>query len=361
MYILYGILALVLMIIIHEFGHFIVAVLSGVKVERFSIGFGPVLFKKQTKITEFAISAIPLGGYVKMKGEDPESISENDKEGAFFAQPVYKRMLIVFAGPFFNILSAVLFFAIAYTIGIQALSPQIGKVLKDSPAYFAHLQPGDKVIKINNINVATWEDMSKIIRTHSDLNIVIQRDGKIISTHIKPKTEIIKNALGYKEKINVIGILPSGQTTIIKHSIVKSLYLGVKQTIYIIKITIEGIIRLIEGFIPSSEVGGPIMIVDIASKAAQAGIGAFLIFASIISINLGLLNLFPIPVLDGGHLMFFTIEAIRRKPVSEKFQIVAQKIGIGLLIALMVFAFYNDIKRMFVPKGLPPSSKVINK
>jgi len=136
--------------------------------------------------------------------------------------------------------------------------------------------------------------------------------------------------------------------------VLKSLSLGVEKTIYITKLTIEGIIRLIGGFIPSSEVGGPIMIVDVASKAAQAGFGAFLIFASIISINLGLLNLFPIPVLDGGHLMFFTIEAIRKKPVSEKFQVAAQKVGIGLLIALMVFAFYNDIKRFFIPKSQTP-------
>lgn len=356
MYIIYGILALVVMIIIHEFGHFIVAVLSGVKVERFSIGFGPVLLKKQTKITEFVVSAVPLGGYVKMKGEDPNSIDENDKEGAFYAQNVYKRMLIVFAGPFFNILSAVLFFTIAYTIGIQTLSPQIGKVLKDSPAYFAHLQPKDTVIKINNIDVSTWEDMSKIIKTSDNLNLVIKRDGKIMNINIKPKTEVIKNPLGYKEKINVIGILPSGETTIVKYSVGKSLFLGIEKTIYITKLTIEGIIRLISGFIPSSEVGGPIMIVDIASKAAQSGIGAFLIFASIISINLGLLNLFPIPVLDGGHLMFFTIEAIRKKPVSEKFQVAAQKVGIGLLIALMVFAFYNDIKRFFIPKQQTPHS-----
>jgi len=351
MYIIYGILALVVLIIIHEFGHFIVAVLSGVKVERFSIGFGPVLLKKQTKITEFVISAVPLGGYVKMKGEDPNSVDENDKEGAFYAQSVYKRMLIVFAGPFFNILSAVLFFAIAYVIGIQTLSPQIGKVLKDSPAYFAHLQPKDTVIKINNINVATWEDMSKIIKTHDNLNLVINRNGKLINVNIKPKAEVVKNPLGYREKIHVIGILPSGETTIVKYPVLKSLSLGVEKTIYITKLTIEGIIRLIGGFIPSSEVGGPIMIVDIASKAAQAGFGAFLIFASIISINLGLLNLFPIPVLDGGHLMFFTIEAIRKKPVSEKFQVAAQKVGIGLLIALMVFAFYNDIKRFFIPKS----------
>ncbi|MGB9755577.1 MAG: RIP metalloprotease RseP [Desulfurella sp.] len=361
MYILYGILALIIMIIIHEFGHFIVAVLSGVKVERFSIGFGPVLFKKQTKITEFAFSAIPLGGYVKMKGEEPNSVDENDKEGAFYAQNVYKRMLIVFAGPFFNILSAVFFFAVAYYIGIQALAPQVGKVIKDSPAYYAHLQPKDKIIKINNISVGTWEDMSKIIKTNDNLNLVIKRDGKLMNLHIKPKSEIVKNLLGYKEKINVIGILPSGETTIVKYPLFKSLYAGVEKTVYIIKVTLEGIVSLIAGLIPSSEVGGPIMIVDIASKAAQAGLGSFLIFASIISINLGLLNLFPIPVLDGGHLMFFTIEAIRKKPVSEKFQIAAQKIGIGLLIALMIFAFYNDIKRFFIPKTTSTTQSVIKK
>lgn len=360
MYIFYGILALIIMIIIHEFGHFIVAVLSGVKVERFSIGFGPVLLKKQTKITEFVISAVPLGGYVKMKGEDPKESESVDPEGAFYAQSVLKRMLIVFAGPFFNIVSAIFFFAIAYIVGVQALKPQIGKILKDSPAYYAHLEAKDNIIKINNIGVTTWEDMAKIIKNHDNLNLTVRRGKTILNIHVKPKSEIIKNPLGYKEKVNIIGILPSGETTLVKYPVVKSLFLGVEKTAYIIKITLEGIVRLIEGFIPSSEVGGPIMIVDIASKAAQAGIGAFLIFASIISINLGLLNLFPIPVLDGGHLMFFTIEALRGKPVSEKFQIVAQKVGITFLILLMIFAFYNDIKRFFIPKPIQ-SEHVIKK
>lgn len=349
---IYGILGLVAMVIIHEFGHFIAARLLGVEVTRFSVGFGPVLLGYKPKVTEYALSLIPLGGYVKMKGEEIDERNEEDKEGAFFAQPVWKRLIIVFAGPFFNIASAVMFFAIAYSIGVPTLAPTIGKVQANSPAYIAGIQPKDTIMAINNKGVKTWSELSKTIKLHPKKTILltIKRNNEIINIKATPKAENIKDILGYKKHIGILGIIPSGAMTKIKYNPIKGTIVGIKKTVYITKITLIGLVRLLERAIPSSSVGGPIMIVDVATKAAQSGIAAFLMFTAIISINLGILNLLPIPILDGGHIMFFTIEAIRRKPVSEKVQINFQKIGIVFLLALMIFAFLNDFKRYGVTK-----------
>ena len=349
---LYGIVGLVAMIIIHEFGHFIAARAVGVVVTRFSVGFGPVLLRYKPKVTEYALSLIPLGGYVKMKGEEIDERDAQDTEGAFFAQPVWKRMIIVFSGPFFNIASAVLFFAIAYSIGVPTLSPQVGKIQPNSPAYSAGIKQKDIITAINGKKISTWENLSEIIKMYpgKTVNLTIKRNSKIIVLKAVPKPEEIKTVLGYKRRVGLLGIMPSGSMTKIQYNPIKGIEMGVKKTIYITRITLLGLVRLLERAIPSSSVGGPIMIVDIASKAAQSGLAAFLMFAAIISINLGILNLLPIPVLDGGHLMFFTIEAIRRKPVSEKVQENFQKVGIALLLALMLFAFMNDFKRYGVTK-----------
>ncbi len=348
---LYGILGLILMVIIHEFGHFIVAKILGVGVERFSIGFGPVLFKIKPKKTEYALSLILLGGYVKLKGESEEESLE-DESDAFYAQPLWKRFLIVLAGPMFNIVSAVIFMIIAYHIGVNALAPKIGKVLPNSEAQRIGLQRGDTIIAINNYEINTWRSMSKIIKSHPNKPIVIRvnRNGKILTLKVIPQGKTITDMLGYKRYVGLLGVLPSGDEIVVRYGFAKSVELGIEKSIYITKVTIVGIVRLIERAIPSSSIGGPIMIVDVAGKAAKAGLGAFLIFISIISINLGLLNLLPIPVLDGGHLLFYTIEAIKGKPVSKKTQENFQKIGIAILLALMIFAFFNDFRRYGVTK-----------
>ena len=363
MAIIYGILGLIFMIIIHEFGHFLAARLVGVGVERFSVGFGKVLASYKTKRTEYALSLIPLGGYVKLKGENREGSDLNDVKDAFFAQPVYKRMIIVFAGPFFNILSAVFFIAFAYMIGVPSLSPSIGKVLKNSSAYTAGIRKGDVVLSINKHPIKTWQELSHTIKMYPNKQIIIKlkRNGSVININAEPKGKQIKDLLGYSKYVGILGIVPSGSTIKLRYSPSASLYQGVKKTIYITKITLEGLVRLLERAIPTSNLGGPIMIIDVASKAAQSGLAAFLVFASIISINLGILNLLPIPILDGGHLMFFTIEAIRRKPVSEKVQGIFQNVGLAILLALMLFAFFNDFKRYGVTKYINSKIEHIEK
>jgi regulator of sigma E protease len=349
--IIYGLIALIIIILIHETGHFSIAKLFHVFVERFSIGFGPVILRKKGKETEYVISAIPLGGYVKLKGENPEEGEKKDSdERAFYNQKLYKRFLIILAGPMFNILSAVLFFAIVYAVGVPTLKSTIGEVKKDAPAYYAKIQKGDEIIAIDKKSIKTWEELSAIIKKNAGKNITlnIKRNGKIIETPITPKLTEVKDFLGYKKKVGIIGIAPSGETIIQRLNVFKSIEKGACRTVYIAKITILGIVRLIERAIPASSVGGPILIIEIASKAASAGFSTFLALAAIISINLGILNLLPIPILDGGHLTFLTIEAIRRKPVPLNVQVIAQNIGLAILILLMAFAFYNDLSRLFI-------------
>ncbi len=348
---LYGILGLILMVLIHEFGHFVVARILGVGVERFSIGFGPILFKVKPEKTEYAFSLILLGGYVKLKGESEEEKVE-DESDAFYAQPLWKRFMIVFAGPFFNIVSAVLFMVLAYQIGISALAPKVGKVLPNSEAAKIGLMKGDTIVAINGVKIRTWEEMSKLIKSNPNKQITleIKRKGKLILLKAVPQGKKIKDILGYERYIGLLGILPSGDQVVVRYGPVKSVEMGIEKTIYITKITVIGIVRLIERAIPSSSIGGPIMIVDVAGKAARAGAGAFLIFIAIISINLGLLNLLPIPVLDGGHLLFYAIEGVRGKPVSKRVQENFQRIGIAILLALMIFAFFNDFRRYGVTK-----------
>jgi regulator of sigma E protease len=349
--IIYGLIALIIIILIHETGHFSIAKLFHVFVERFSIGFGPVILRKKGKETEYVISAIPLGGYVKLKGENPEEGEKKDSdERAFYNQKLYKRFLIILAGPMFNILSAVLFFAIVYAVGVPTLKSTIGEVKKDAPAYYAKIQKGDEIIAIDKKSIKTWEELSAIIKKNAGKSITlnIKRNGKIIETPITPKLTEVKDFLGYKKKVGIIGIAPSGETIIQRLNVFKSIEKGACRTVYIAKITILGIVRLIERAIPASSVGGPILIIEIASKAASAGFSTFLALAAIISINLGILNLLPIPILDGGHLTFLTIEAIRRKPVPLNVQVIAQNIGLAILILLMAFAFYNDLSRLFI-------------
>lgn len=349
--IIYGLIALIIIILIHETGHFSIAKLFHVFVERFSIGFGPVILRKKGKETEYVISAIPLGGYVKLKGENPEEGKKKDSdERAFYNQKLYKRFLIILAGPMFNILSAVLFFAIVYAVGVPTLKSTIGEVKKDAPAYYAKIQKGDEIIAIDKKSIKTWEELSAIIKKNAGKSITlnIKRNGKIIETPITPKLTEVKDFLGYKKKVGIIGIAPSGETITQRLNVFKSIEKGACRTVYIAKITILGIVRLIERAIPASSVGGPILIIEIASKAASAGFSTFLALAAIISINLGILNLLPIPILDGGHLTFLTIEAIRRKPVPLNVQVIAQNIGLAILILLMAFAFYNDLSRLFI-------------
>ncbi|KAA0257751.1 RIP metalloprotease RseP [Deferribacter autotrophicus] len=344
-----AILVFGVLVFIHEFGHFIFAKLFGVKVLRFSIGFGPVIFAKKWGETEYALSLIPLGGYVKMYGENlEEGIDESDRDRAFLEKPVWHRFFIVFAGPLFNYLLAIFVFALLFVAGVNEFLPVVGEVKKDMPAYSAGIKTGDKILEIDGRPIKYWDEMSQYIKGKAGEKIVlkIERDGKILNIEVVPKKTVVKNIFGEDKEVGLVGIVPKGDTVLVRYNPVKAIILGLEKTNEITKLTLVGIVKIIQKVVPADNIGGPIMIFQMAKQTAETGVASLLAFMAVISINLAILNLLPIPVLDGGHLFFYIIEIIRGRPVSVRVREIAQYIGLALLIALMFFAFYNDISRI---------------
>lgn len=344
------IIVLGVLIFAHEFGHFIVAKILGVGVEKFSLGFGPRIFGKKIGMTDYRISAIPLGGYVKMVGEAPDSeLDESMIALSFSHKSVLKRSLIVLAGPAFNFfLSVAIFFGFFEISGLPIMQPEVGSVQEGMPAYVAGVQAGDRIVAVDGESVTQWDEMAEIItqRGGSTLEFELLRDETIISLKITPKQIPSQNIFGEKIDKYVIGITASGEFTIERLNPIEAVVEGVLQTWQIAKLTVLSVGKIIAGTLSAKAIGGPIMIAQLAGEHAKAGMANFIFFIALLSVNLGILNLLPIPVLDGGHLMFFFIEAVTRKPVNLKMREVAQQIGIFVIILLMVFVFYNDIARV---------------
>ncbi len=340
------------LVFVHELGHFLFAKLFNVKVIKFSLGFGPRLFGKKIGETDYVISAIPLGGFVKMTGENiSEEVDEKERDRAFSLKPVWQRFIIVFAGPGFNFLfTFLIFFGIFAVAGlpITQTTTTIGEVIEDGAGAQAGLKTGDIILTINDTPLETWRQLHEIV-THSNgasLAITLKRDHETLSLKATPASIDLKNMYG--EVIGTgyrLGIVSLVDYNFEKISIFASVKASALHTYDIIGKTIISVTKLIKRDIPSSELGGPIMIAKISGQYLAAGWLQFLSLLGLLSINLGLLNLFPVPVLDGGHLAFFTLEAIRGKPlpvaVQEKFML----IGLAMISALMIFAFYNDIVR----------------
>jgi len=344
-----SLLILSFLIFFHELGHFSVAKLFGVKVEVFSIGFGKKLLCKFYKGTNYCLSAIPLGGYVQMKGQDdlnPSKVS-HDKDSYNSKTPL-QRIAILFAGPFANFLLAFFLYIAIGNIGVHKLMPEIGKVYPNSPAFQAKLQKGDKIISINGIKIESWDDIKNIIEnSRGGLNIVIRRNNKLIKKILYPDIEKTKNIFGENTKRKIIGILPLGKSYIKKYSFLESISFAYNETIRASKFIIIGIEKMIEGIVPTKDIGGVISIVSITSQAASTGMVALLGLSALISVNLGILNLFPIPALDGGHIMFNIYEMITKKAPSEKIYERLTYTGWVLLLTLMIFSTYNDLTRIF--------------
>jgi regulator of sigma E protease len=434
-------------IFVHELGHFLFAKLVNVKVLKFSLGFGPRLLGMTRGETEYLISAVPLGGYVKMLGEDSEGeIAEEEKARAFNFQPVWKRALIVMSGPVFNLVFAAIVFVAIFMSGVPLPYPDVGKITEKSPASAAGLMTGDRILEINGRPVQTWDEVDaavdesagkpilfkinrggrtadlsvtpekkseanlfgekkkvwdigaapllypivgdvikgaradkagmkkgdrilevggKPLRTWQDMTAVIhdnpeiplvfkiKRDGHLLEMTIAPEKNTVKMPGGKEKTIGLIGIRPKGNDFIKKFGLPSALLLGVRKTWEISVLTVVSIIKLVERIIPAETIGGPILIFQMAGEQASHGALSFFTFMSVISINLGVLNFLPIPVLDGGHMLFLGIEAVRRKPLSEKVMMIAQRVGLTAIITLMVFAFYNDIMRLITGKMFP--------
>jgi len=356
MAIISAIILLGILIFVHEFGHFLFAKLMGVKVLKFSLGFGPKLFGKKFGETEYLISSVPLGGYVKMSGEEPgEELPEEEKARTFRAQPLRKRFLIVVAGPLFNIFFASLLFALIFMGGIPVLYPDVGEVMEGMPAEKAGFQKGDRVLKIEGAEIGRWDEMTEFIHKNpgKPLEFTIRRNEGVVSLKAVPEARKVKDIFGEEREIGLIGIQPLGSQFTQRYGPLEALPLALEKTYDWVVLMAVSIIKLIQRVLPAGTIGGPILIFQMAGKQASAGALNFFTFMAVISINLGVLNLLPIPVLDGGHLAFMGIEAVRRKPLSERTMLIAQRVGIALIVALMALALYNDILRLLTGRDIP--------
>lgn len=349
-----AIIVLGVLVFVHELGHFLLAKRLGVGVLTFSLGFGPKLIGRKIGETQYQISAVPLGGYVKLIGENPEEeVKEEDRHRSFSLQPIWKRALIISAGPFFNFFLAIVLFSTINLFGIPFLPPKVGEISPGLPAEDAGLKKGDLVLSIDGETVSKWDDLSKIIRNSKgkELLLKVKRESEILDIKVTPKPSAQKNIFGEETQAFVIGITPGEEIIIQKVGPFEAIGKGLSQTWFGIKFTVVTIVKLIERVVPAKTIGGPIMIAQLAGEQARRGLLSFVLFMAILSINLGVINLFPIPILDGGHFLFLGLEAILRKPISIKKMEIAQQVGLIFIILLMLFAFYNDLIRIFAPTG----------
>ena len=337
------------LIFFHEFGHFLIARLFGVGVEKFSLGFGPRLIGKKIGRTDYRISAIPLGGYVKMVGEEPDAeVEPEDIPFSFTHKPVAKRMCIVAAGPLFNILLAVIIFFVIFLVsGTMILKPSVGTVREGSPALAAGIEAGDLITSIDSVPVSSWDDMTRIIGDSKGktLKITVLRSDSEKVFHITPQLVPAKNIFGEDIERFIIGISASGDAFTKDLNPFQALSESLVQTYKITELMVIIIGKLVTGDISTDTIGGPIMIAKMAGDQARSGIENLIFFIALISVNLAIINLLPIPILDGGHLLFFSIEAVKGNPVSLKVREVAQQIGLFIILLLVVLVFYNDIFR----------------
>jgi len=344
------ILVLSFLVFFHELGHFLAARYFGVKVEKFSIGFGKAVYSKYWAGTTWQFALIPLGGYVQMKGQDDTkpTLLEAGQDSYNTKKP-WQRIIILFAGPFANfILAAILYFIIAL-IGANTLATQIGSVQENSPAFNAGLMVNDEIIRINDTNIQSWDEIGKIITTtQGALQFFIKRDNQLLVKTIAPQISDSQNVFNEKIQKRMIGIMPSGKVVTLQLDISQSLVYAYEKTIFASTMIFQGIQKLILGVIPSSEVGGVISIGKVINDASQSSLIALLTITALISVNLGVLNLLPIPALDGGHIMFNLYEIIARRKPSEQAFMFLTIMGWIILACLMLLGIYNDINRIFL-------------
>ncbi|MBF0126724.1 MAG: RIP metalloprotease RseP [Magnetococcales bacterium] len=352
----WAIVVLGVLIFVHELGHFLFARLFGVRVLVFSLGFGPRIasWSKGEGSTEYRLSAVPLGGYVKMLGEsegdeETRAVSEEDAQHAFDQQGVWRRFWIVFAGPAFNFIFAFVFLVMAFMVGVGEVLPVVGSVTANMPAAEAGVQVGDRILSINDQPVTRWEVLSHTIKNSDGrpMQFSLQRGERAFMLTIQPKVREMTNLFGETVKTNLIGIGPGDAVEQVSYGFGDAWLRGAEQTWRMSEMIVLGVWKLMTRAVPADQIGGPLMIAEMAGKSASQGSSSLLFFMALISINLGILNLLPIPVLDGGHLLFFLIEAVKGSPVSEAVRMGASRVGMFLLVLLMVWAMKNDLTRMF--------------
>jgi regulator of sigma E protease len=352
---------LTIVVFFHELGHFLVARWAGVKVLTFSLGFGPELVGFDDRHgTRWKISAIPLGGYVKFFGDDSEAstpssdalagMSEEERQNSFHHKKVGPRAAIVAAGPIANFLLAIAIFTCLFTfIGKPSTTARVDQVEPGSAAAAAGFQSGDVVTAIEGGKIGSFSDMQRIvgIRAGEQLTFTVKRGDSNLQLRGTPQLREVKDPFGNVHRVGVLGITrntAAGDVTTERVDPATAAWLGVKETWFVIERTLSYIGGVLTGREAADQVGGPLRIAQISGQVATVGgLAALVQLAAVLSISIGLLNLFPVPLLDGGHLLFYAVEAVRGRPLSDRAQEMGFRIGLGLVLMLMVFATYNDI------------------
>ncbi len=355
-YFLPFILVIGILIFFHELGHFLMAKLFNVKVEKFSLGFGYKIFGKRFGETEYLISTIPLGGYVKLLGEEieeMEDVPQYEIHRAFYSQHVLKRIIIVLAGPIFNILLGYIIFYLSFCLsGLNIMLPEVGKVREGSPAFRAGLKEGDLILEIDGIPIKSWEELKEIVKRKGqvELSIKVKREGEILNFKVTPELSRSKNIFGEEIKTPLIGIVASGRYKSIDVGPIEAIKLAFLKVGDLIYLTFLILIKIFEGVVSIKTLGGPILIGQMTGQLAQKSFSYIFPFMAVISVNLAILNLLPIPVLDGGLLMFFIIELVLGRPIGIKKREFAQKVGMVILGLLIVIVTINDLSRVGIFK-----------
>ncbi len=351
---------LTIVVFFHELGHFLMARVCGIRVLVFSIGFGPEIAGFNDRYgTRWKISAVPLGGYVKFFGDEnaasvPDqaaaaAMTNAEKKDSFVFQPVRSRAAVVAAGPIANFVLAIAIFAIIFTtVGRQTTSARVDSVQAGSAAQVAGFQPGDLVLTINGEKIESFSDMQRIVSISAGepLTIEVDRGGVQMALKAVPQLKELKDNFGNVHKLGVLGISRSmapGDIKTEKVGPLRGIVMGAQETWFVVDRTMAYISGVFAGREAADQLGGPIRIAQVSGQVATAGFAALFHLTAVLSVSIGLLNLFPIPLLDGGHLLFYAIEAIRGRPLSERAQEVGFRIGLAIVVMLMIFATFNDI------------------
>ena len=350
--ILIFILILSLLIIVHEFGHFIAARINGVRVEQFSLGFGPLIFKTKKGDTEYNLNLIPLGGYVKMAGDNQAEYQ--GKKDEYFAKTPGKRFQIIFFGPFLNYILGFLFFWLIFFMGYPSLTSKVGGLIDGYGAKVAGLQVGDKILAVDGVKVDIWEDLQQAIRERkirSNVSLEVLRDHQELKFNIPIKDKVLNDQLGEKRVLGIIGISPFDEIIEVKHGFLESAYLGFKKTINLTGMTYTGLLRLVSGKMSMRDsMTGPLGIFFITSQAAKLGLIAVMHLIAVLNVSLAIFNLLPLPILDGGHLFLLGLEKLRKKALGAKTEEIINNVGFSLMITLVLLVTYNDILRLYGDK-----------
>ena len=339
-------LILSVLILVHECGHFLAAKRLGIKVEKFSLGFGPKLLSKKAGDTEYMLCAVPFGGFVKMAGDNVEEFKGQPDE--FLSRKPGQRVSIVFAGPFFNYILAFLCLWMVYFLGFPKFTTTIGELVPGLPAQTAGLTVGDKIVEVDGERVEFWEELSKKIHSKKGqpLRLKVARDSKEFEVQITPASKEVETIWGKKVEVGLIGIKPSSEIIKVRYNLWVALVKGTQSLIQMTVMTGVAIFYIIIGTMSFKEsVTGPLGIFFITSNAAKVGFSAILHVVGILSMSLAIFNLLPLPLLDGGHIFLAGLEKIRKKPLAPRIEEWINNIGLSFLIILAIFIFGNDLIR----------------